>query len=372
MENPHLTIISHLQHNVEKEFALVIDGIPILFDNKQVYVKFQANRLSFFTCSVIEGTNIRKDDLVQMTTMFENIMAVAVYCQVNFSDISSSAERCTVVVNDSFRVLFLNTPIHVFLIKLIEWSSISGNFITRLQIKEYPELTENIINNWEKILSKFQADSIFRYIYLYKAIFNRKVSTKLGYDENKIFRSKIGDRNNFIHLFFTTSGLYNPFVSDKLLMSNVPLNSWLWSDESNSRLFVRSFRGFVLHCMTPLSFCKAIGLDYKLDFDFETALLILAGMLYRGSLTITMFPSPNTFGYSILDTDPDTGEVLSSNFVPESPDPSAISGDTIVTRMSTLEYFSIRYARELSHGELSRNKILEILGKAKFVSRSEE
>jgi hypothetical protein len=195
---------------------------------------------------------------------------------------------------------------------------------------------------------------------------------KLGKDHNSVFRSKIGDRVNMIHLFFKTAGFYNPFLDDKTLRRYAPKKNWIFSvDDGNHRMFVKNLKGFDLHCITPVSFCRSVGLSEKVEFNSETAILFLAGLLYHGSSIEVRFPNKDVLGYLGMEIDPDDGEVLSHAFQSvEFTEEEQIRYDRVV-RINSLEYFCLTRDKSLGLAVLDSNRLFKILKEAKIVDRGD-
>ena len=343
MEDFSKTLNSKLSVHPGKTYSLVVNGLPIIDGSHQVFVRQVEHKLEFFTRRRNRDINRHQNipcagSVIQ--SLRSSIMSDTKFANVDFIDEYDNSV-CSLVLNDPFRVAFLETPKYVLIKKILSQLN-AGKTLGQFYLPYSSSLTENIRNNWATIVSQFQYESVIRYGLTYERLLKISLNSKLRTNElTYLYQSELNSNRNMIHLFFETAGFTHPFNLDKSWTRPLVFDNWFFGP-NNHRMFSHMGAGFSLSCMTPVSFCRSVGLDHKLEFDTLTALLLLSGLLYQGNLPALELPRKEMSGNYHVIKDPVTDEIVDVQYNTE---PLTTEDGGV---LNSLEFFCLLYSDRLS------------------------
>lgn len=377
MDSPQKRIMNELRNYDDKTFALIINDTPITmrFDEedripRQVYVKSQQSRLIAIIYRKLKNRLQTVETPVDVEKFWNFLSTHTNFYGFDFSTyLASPNAEFKVVINDSFEMLFIESPAITFVKNCVKETATKS--INSLMISGIPsETLDTFKRNWVSILGEFQVSAALRYIFLMTDTMKRKLQRKMFFEKNMLFKESIvKDKVNFLHLFLETPGLYNPFLQDPQLMAPTK-NSFFAESIDNPRLFVRDGYKYKLHCMTVNDYCASVGLSTKLGFTPASALLFLFAMTYTGTFNEINIPLEDMTGYMVQDRELDTGKLVNVSFYTKEPPSSDGQYERAVIPVNGLDAFSIKYSPTLGDkGKLTPAAIKNILINAQLERR---
>jgi hypothetical protein len=230
------------------------------------------------------------------------------------------------------------------------------------------EFQAGLKTSWNKIVGDFRAYECEAYANLCRQFLVRKVDKKLSRTRNALFRETIvPGRPNFLHLFITTAGLYNPFLSDPYIAELVS-NSMFSPSGGGTPMFTRTWGNSSLHGMTVNDFCRSIGIARKVGFDTYTAILFLAGLVMPAEVHSIAIPSQATTVYLSVTFDSQSGRPTS--VAPSLVEPE-LSENIRIQRLTSLQWFTTMYQASLGGaGAIDAEDLYSLLSSVVLERRS--
>lgn len=198
-----------------------------------------------------------------------------------------------VEINKTLKAIFITSSAYTFLEEALKPEFIPQLNLTSLELSAFNAFTAESICCYANLIEKFFENTINKSVN--KA--NFKGNKFLNFS-NCVFISDThkGYERNFLQLFPSVKGIYNPFLQNGFI-KNETLN-FIESNTKTNRLFTLDLEhrssevnGKVVHrgsksvnetlnfyCITPLDLCKHLDFSIKIGFSTHSAHLYLGGL----------------------------------------------------------------------------------------------
>jgi len=368
-QDPETECMAALASNDEKKFLFVVNGTVMTWERRPIYIKAQGSRLITFIHKTVKNKLASLEVPVDIWENLYDVLYAKTYAGFDFSKYLELPElRFSVKVNQAFGLLFIESPFITLIKECIH--RMKDSDISRIYIPNLPaDFSAKFREDWDRLKETFQLDAVLQYANLVNFL-EKKIDRKLYFPANRIFRSHIvPDKVNFLHLFFNTVGVYNPFFADSELVNRYR-DTWFYDVKENYRLFPRAGKDYELRCMTVVDFCRSLSLNRKIGFDSRTAILFLYSLMYVGTIRTIRLPFKDAVGYYVVNTDIDTGKALQAWYVETEQEANARmagSSNYVSMQVNALDAFSIQ--EKLGGDSMKSKEVAEVLSTARLERR---